>query len=243
MIRIIICDDDDAFLEKLRQGIETELNGMGIAARIHTYGRMDDIGQPILESCDIAFLDIDFTNSRYSGLDIARKLRAVRRDAVIIFVTNFIEYAPEGYEVQAFRYMLKLDAGSKLREYLRQAIIQLQSHCETLKIKVSGEIIDIPLRSILYMESQLHTVLIHVQKDPSEKSAKTYTCYAALADMEKQLEPQGFLRIQKSYLVNMAHLRRFQCREALLDNGTVLPVSAKSYAGQKQKYLYWKGMH
>lgn len=242
VIRVIICDDDEFFLEKLRNSIESALHGMNVSAKIHTYSRMEDIGQPILASCDIAFLDIDFAHTRYNGLDIARKLRAERKDAIIIFVTNFIEYAPEGYEVQAFRYVLKLDIESKLKDYLQQAVAQLQSVCETLKIKVNGEIIDIPLASILYIESQLRMVLIHVRKDSSGKSVKTYSCYATLSEMEKQLEPQGFLRIQKSYLVNMEHLRRFQCKEATLDNGMTLRVSEQNYAEQKQKYLFWKGM-
>lgn len=242
MIRILICDDDDIFLTKLQHAIEATLQNMDIVAKIHTYNSMEAIGQPILASCDIAFLDIDFAHTRYNGLDIARKLRMVRKDAIIIFVTNFIEYAPEGYEVQAFRYVLKLDVENKLNDYLEQALAQLRSVCETLKIKVNGEIIDIPLKAILFIESQLRMVLIHVQKDSSGKTIKKYSCYASLADMEKQLEPQGFLRIQKSYLVNMAHLQRFQCKEAMLDNGTMLPVSEKNYAEQKQKYMYWRGM-
>lgn len=241
VVRVIICDDDEIFLEKLRKAIDSVLQGMNVIAKIHTYSRMEDIGQPILASCDIAFLDIDFAHTRYNGLDIARKLRSERKDAIIIFVTNFIEYAPEGYEVQAFRYVLKLDVESKLKDYLQQAITQLQTVCETLKIMVNGEIIDIPLKSILYIESQLRQVLIHVQRDSSGRAIKKFSCYASLAEMEKQLEPQGFLRIQKSYLVNMAHLQRLQCREALLDNGTILPVSEKNYAELKQKYLYWKG--
>ena len=68
------------------------------------------------------------------------------------------------------------------------------------------------------------------------------TVFSFLEEMEKQLDHQGFLRIQKSYLVNMAHLQRFQCKEAMLDNGMILPVSEKSYAEQKKKYLYWRGM-
>lgn len=242
VIRVIICDDDEVFLDKLRKAIDAILLDMNITAKIHTYSCMEDIGQPILASCDIAFLDIDFAHTRYNGLDIARKLRSVRKDAIIIFVTNFIEYAPEGYEVQAFRYVLKLDVESKLKDYLQQAITQLQSVCETLKIKANGEIIDISLKSILYIESQLRQVLIHVQRDSTGKAIKKYSCYAALVEIEKQLEPHGFLRIQKSYLVNMAHLQRFQCKEAMLDNGTVLPVSEKNYAEQKRKYMYWRGL-
>ena len=242
VIRIILCDDDEIFLNKLKTAVESALQEMNEKAKIHTFNSLEDVGQPILASGDIAFLDIDFSNARYNGMEIARKLRSVRKDSIIIFVTNFIEYASEGYEIQAFRYVLKLDVESKLKDYLQQAIVQLRSVCETLKIKVNGEIIDIPLKSILYIESQLRMVLIHVQKDNTVKKIKKYSCYASLSELEKRLESQGFLRIQKSYLVNMAHLQRYQCKEAMLHNGLVLPVSEKNYAEQKKKYLFWKGM-
>ena len=63
----------------------------------------------------------------------------------------------------------------------------------------------------------------------------------SLSELEEQLEPKGFLRIHKSYLVNMAHLKKYQSQQAVLSDGTVLRVSARSYAAQKQKYLLWKG--
>lgn len=238
MIRILICDDDLLFLKNMKKHVETTLKQIGIAAKIHTFHSMEEIGAPILASCDIAFLDIDFEQVKYNGLDIAKKLRAVRKDASIIFVTNYIEYAPEGYEVQAFRYVLKKDLQDKLQEYLQLAVAQLNESGETLKIKINGEIIDIPLNSILYIEAQLRTVLIYVQK---KNNTKQYSCYAAISELERQLEQQGFLRIQKSYLVSMRHLKRFQCHEAELDNGIILKVSEKNYAEQKKKYLLWKG--
>ena len=75
----------------------------------------------------------------------------------------------------------------------------------------------------------------------SEQKQKEYTFYAALSDLEERLEPLGFLRIHKSYLVNMKHLKKFQCREATLDNGMTLRVGEKSYSENKQKFLLWKG--
>lgn len=75
---------------------------------------MERIPDSILSGCDIAFLDIDFEGKRYNGIDIARRIRSKRKDAVIIFVTNYIEYAPEGYEINAFRYVLKSEISRKL---------------------------------------------------------------------------------------------------------------------------------
>lgn len=233
MVRMLICEDDDGFREKLRSELESALASAGVRAKVHAHGSMEGIGEPILNGCDIAFLDIDFTGKDYNGLDIARKLRAARKDAVILFVTNFIEYAPEGYEVQAFRYVLKSEISRKLPEYLHLALEQLQAVRQTIKIQINGELIDIPLAEILYIESQQHMVTVYARK--------TYSYYASLSALERQLEPHGFLRIHKSYLVNMARLKKYQCKEAVLDDGTVLRVSEKSYGEQKKQYLLWKG--
>ena len=242
MIRILICDDDNAFSDKLQMQIEDLLDKKSLTANIHTYESMEKIGDPILRSCDIAFLDIDFANNDYSGLDIARKLRSMRSDAVIIFVTNYIEYAPEGYEVQAFRYSLKSDIFDKLENYLQLSITKLLSAREKFKIQVNGEIIDLPIEDILYVESQLHTVTLIVQKDKCGKRLKEYTCYASIGELEKQLTPLGFLRVHKSYLVNMRYIKKYQCREIQLTNNTVIRASVKNYREQKEKYLLWKGV-
>lgn len=232
MVRILLCDDDPRFLERL-QGVIAA--GLGVSATFHSFTGLEQISDPVLSRCDIAFLDIDFAGKRYNGIDIARKLRSFRKDAVIIFVTNYIEYAPEGYEVNAFRYVLKSDIREKLPQYLPEALAQLRSDRESLRIQVGGERMDIPLHQILYIESRQHTVIAHTPR-------KDYTWYAALSNLEQELESKGFLRIHKSYLVNMLYLRKFHSQGAELTDGTVLRVGEKNYTAQKKKYLFWKGM-
>jgi len=239
VIRVIICDDNEDFLAAMESRVTDCLKQLGISTKIHSYTGADKIGAPILASCDIAILDVDFNTPNYNGLDIARKLRSVREDAVIIFVTNYIEYAPDGYEVRAFRYVLKKNVPTKLGECIRQAVDHLNHNKEVFKIKVNGEVIDLDLKSILYIEAQLRMVIIYVLK---ERGLKRYECYASITELEQQLGVNGFLRVHKSFLVNMRHIKRYQCREVELDNGTFLKVSEKRYAEQKRKYLLWKGL-
>ena len=61
-----------------------------------------------------------------------------------------------------------------------------------------------------------------------------------LEDLENELESDGFLRIQKSYLVNMAHIKKLNYDKVVLSNGEELPVSQKRYAQIKIQYLGWK---
>lgn len=243
MLRVIICDDDYILLKKIEEQIRLIFDGSEIKVKIHAYSDIDQISPQILSSADIVLLDIDFPDSIHNGMDIARTLRESRKDSVIIFITNFIEYAPEGYEVQAFRYILKRDLDTELTPYIHQAIDQICTAKETMKIQVNGEIIDLLLDDILFWEVQQHNVTVHIKRDIYGKNIKTYNIYTSLSDLEQQLEPHGFLRIHKSYLVNMKHISKFQCREATLDNGLTLRVGEKSYAENKKKYLLWKGWH
>lgn len=241
--RVIICDDDPVFLGRMRILVEHIFASIRSDLIVHTFGCMQQIGTPILASCDIAILDIDFENNQYTGIDIARKLRQYRSNAVIIFVTNFVEYAPEGYEVQAFRYVLKSKIQEKLESYIRLGVEQLKSAKETFKIKINGEIIDLKLNDIIYFEAQQHSIIAYVAKDKLARTVKSYLFYSSLTDVEEQLEPQGFIRIHKSYVVNMRFIRKFRCREAILYNDMILRVGDKYYSEQKKKFLVWKGKH
>ncbi len=239
MHNILICDDDTAALGAIKETTDRILTELDQKAKIHAFSDLAAIHEQVLSCCDIALLDIDFDGAGYNGMDIARRMRSLRNDTVIIFVTNFIEYAPEGYEVQAFRYILKRNLESDLRAALSLALKQL--HQETLPIQVNGEIIRFPLDDILYLEVQQHNVTLVTQMMTPERKQREYCFYATLSDLEERLEPLGFLRIHKSYLVNMKHLKIFRCREAILDNGTTLRVGEKGYAEKKQKFLLWKG--
>lgn len=240
MIRIVLCDDSAPFLETLSIEIRQILRRNRIEGAIYSYEYTEDIPSYLLSNCDVFFLDIDFNEKQYTGIDLAKRIRKLRPDAVIVFVTNYIEYAPEGYEVQAFRYLLKSNIHSKLEQCLLQTISRLQTERETMQINISGEILSIPIADILYIESQGHLALVHVLKKGNQ-ALKVYRFYSSLANLEKQMAPQGFLRTQKSFLVNMRRIKKYQCNGAQLDNGQTLRVSEKNYAEQKRQYLLWKG--
>lgn len=114
MIRIVLCDDNASFLDSFRSEIRDILRRNQLEGNIHLYQYAEDIPEHLISSCNIFFLDIDFSGKTYTGIDLARKIREVNSDAIIVFVTNYIEYAPDGYEVHAFRYLLKSDIHTKL---------------------------------------------------------------------------------------------------------------------------------
>ena len=167
---------------------------------------------------DLIFLDIDMES--VNGIQLAAKFREVRKDSILIFVTNYGEYAAEGYEVNAFRFLPKLRLDEKLPDYFEKAVAACQAHARTLNLICDGE----------------ETSLAIDTDRPERKSRMT------MRKLEEMLANEGFLRIHSSYLVNMAYIERLLSSGVTLLDGKFLMVSQHNYPEIKKKYLEWKGL-
>lgn len=234
-MKIILCDDDSAFLETLNEQLQDVFRRLNKEVAVSMFSSPSALPADQMANCDMAFLDIDFDDGEQNGIDIASQLRRVNGQAMIFFVTNFIEYAPAGYEVRAFRYILKRDTRQVLERYILQAMEELTQGQERLCLLGRDEQQTIPLDAIRYLEVMDHSVSIYA-------NGQIHTLNAPLSALEDGLDSHGFLRVHKSYLVNMHFIRKFSSRECVLSDGTALPVSEKNYARQKQRYLLWKGL-
>ena len=233
MLNILICDDDPGFASALSQKIATLPDYSPRTMRIRCLSETGEILREDFSSCDILFLDIDM--GEVNGIDLARKMRRKRPDVMLIFVTNFLEFAPEGYEVNAFRYLAKAELDHRLPQYFSDALTLCHERQSEVDIICIGESVPIVVQSLVYVESIDHVQCIHlcgVSKD-------TLLTRMTMAQLEKLLVPHGFLRIHRSYLVNMAYLQQLQSTGAELTIGGSLPVGARSYRENKSKFIKW----
>ena len=98
-------------------------------------------------------------------------------------------------------------------------------------------IVWIPVNDILYLESHRRIIVMHLL----DEKRPAYQFYGNITELSKKIEPLGFLRIQKSYLVNMHYVEIFQYNKVQLRGGLCLAPSEKNYSELKQKYLHWRG--
>ena len=96
------------------------------------------------------------------------------------------------------------------------------------------------MQKILFIEAKGHTLEINMLSE-GRMDAQKYSCYSTLTKMETDLKDRGFLRIHKSYLVNMRHIKTLNCNELSLVDGTLLRVGSKNYSECKKQYLLWRG--
>ena len=242
MLRLLICDSDAQYSLDISAQVRSISEGMGLESVIYMYSCGEEIPCQHLKCCDIVFLEAAFPNSRIDGMTIARNIRRLGNTAIIIFITNNSDYACEGYEINVFRYILKDQVSYKLKSIAKMAIMQVLQDRPRIQIPQSGESVSILLDDILYIEAQSHTVVFHLVKTTYTKHRKV-VCYNKISLLEEQLNNQGFMRIHRSFLINMRHITKLQCDKVTLANGQELNVSEKNYRSLKKKYHAWKELN
>lgn len=234
MVHILVCDDDITFAQEMAKRIIALPTYSSKSMNIHCLTDVCAMNTDTISNYDILFLDIDLGEK--NGIDLARNMRKRNPEAILIFVTNFSEYAPEGYEVDAFRYLAKSDIDQKLPSYFSDALTVCRKRQRKVEIFCEGESIPLPVQALSYVESRGHEQCLHMVGWPREELYTRLT----MKQLEQLLFPQGFLRIHKQYLVNMAYLRSLQSTNAVLTGGKSLPVGARSYRENKQKFVKWQ---
>ena len=235
MLQIAICDDEQFYREKIKYLLEEYLQAKGMLYTLHLFLS----GEDFLEQCennvrfDIVFLDISM--EEVDGIQAAQRIRSFHSDTYIVFVTAFIDYALEGYKVNAVRYLMKDTLEIALEECMNAILQKMQVARVTFSF-LEGEK-RLYTDNILYVESRGHKSIFHYM----ESEMVSYQIYDKLDSVERNLEGYGFLRIHKSYLVNMKHIRKISNYIVSLDTGEKLHVPRLRFQAVKEGFVAYKG--
>ena len=131
---------------------------------------------------------------------------------------------------------MEIKIPKEVRDYHENIFFGLNTRQFICSVLAVGVAVGIKYQDILYMESRQRVMRLFTLTDTRSRGY----FYASMEDTEKQLAPVGFLRVQRSYLVNMAHIQKLNYDRVILTDGTELPVSQKMYASIKAKYLRWR---
>lgn len=189
---------------------------------------------------DMLFLDIQMP--KLNGFEV---LELVQHNPAVIFVTAFDEYALKAFEVHAVDYLLK----PFTRERFNQALALARERLSRKEVQPLTEVLatarnkDIPLERVLVRDGSKVYVIpvgkidyIEAQDDyiALKAEGKTHLKQQRLAELETLLEPRRFVRIHRSYILNIERLARIELyakdsRVAILKDGTQLQVSRAGY--------------
>src|SRR5690349_21573594 len=192
---------------------------------------------------DLIFLDVQMP--KLTGFDV---LELIGTEKPVIFVTAYDQYAMRAFEVHAVDYLLKPIGRDRFDAALERAKNRLgammpaphelaatarppQQFLERLVVKDGTKVTLIPVSKLDYAEAQDDYVALATQ---GKKHLKQQT----IAGLEAGLNPDSFVRIHRSYIVNLERVARIEpygkdSRLAILADGTRLPVSRAGYARLK----------
>ncbi|SHI75705.1 LytR/AlgR family response regulator transcription factor [Pseudobutyrivibrio xylanivorans] len=167
---------------------------------------------------DIILLDIQMKH--LDGMAAAEKIRKIDSDVIIIFITSTVQYAVQGYAVDALGYVLKPVPFTQFEQLFDKATSRVKAKQQHVYIKVSVDDKQIKLDcdDVLYIESQRNNVIIHCEE-------ADYTTAGPLKKFEEMLSPHGFSKCHNAYIVNLSCVDAIQKEEVLLKYGITLPIS------------------
>jgi two-component system, LytTR family, response regulator LytT len=232
IIKCIAIDDEPLALNKMSNYIaETpflELNG----AFRSGFEALDLLSKT---NVDLMFVDINMPD--INGLDFFKSLQ---NKPQIIFTTAFSEYAFEGFKVNALDYLLKpigysdfLKAANKARNYFETISHhsgKRNDEKEFLFVKSEYRIVKISLNDIIYIEGMREYVRIHLS------NGKSLMPLLSLRSLEEELPSDKFMRVHRSYIVNLGKISTVEHNRIIFDGKVYIPVS-EQYKDFFQKYL------
>lgn len=185
----------------------------------------------VREEFDLILMDIEMP--KMDGFDTIKEYRKWSNRGILLILTTHTEMSRKGYQVDAFRYIDKLQMREELKEAFASAQLRLQSEKRvSLSIKNVGEI-EIPLKKIIYFEVELRALKLHTDTD-------VFVCVEQISKMEKRLKEDGFFMPHRSCLLNFQWVQSFTNDEIIMKNGDKLNLSRRKYKEWKTTYLEWK---
>lgn len=235
MLQIAICDDEQFYREKIQSLVAEYLDNHDLTFQLHLFSSGRAFLSQIENSVkyDIVFMDISM--DAIDGIHTAMQMRTYHSGTFLVLVTAFIDYVLEGYKVNAMRYLLKDTLDASFAECM-DAILQKMKTARITFSFTDGER-KLHTDNILYVESQRHKSIFFYM----DAELETYEIYRKLDTIEQELSGCGFLRIHKSYLVNMKHIRKICNYTVFLDTGTQLPVPRLRFQDVREAFVMYKG--
>lgn len=218
--RFAICDDDQDYARYLEGLAAAWAQGAGTALEVELFPSAQAFLFRWEERRDFDVLLLDIEMDGMDGVELARAVRRENDDVQIVFVTGYTDYIAQGYEVSALHYLTKPVNEEKLLQVLTRAVGRLRRNEKALTLVLPNQTVRLPLSQVRYLEVVHNYVTVHAGRD--------YAVKRPLSELEKELDGR-FFRAGRSYILNLAFVRRASRTEAELTTGERIPLPRGQY--------------
>ena len=241
-LRVVIVDDEEPARIALRSALESLDDATVVAECAHGFDAVKTIADV---KPDVVLLDVQMP--KLDGFEV---MELIGPDVPVVFVTAYDEFAIRAFEVHAVDYLLKpvaperlATALSRVRERarpsapmpvaaLRASMRKPGEYLERVVIRDGAHVHVVPVDKIDYVEAQDDYVAFRT-------GGRLLLKEQTMTDVEALLDPRRFVRVHRSYVLNVERLSRVELyardsRIAILADGSKLPVSRSGYQRLQQ---------
>lgn len=195
-------EDESETREEIRRMIKHYSEKRGVVLDVSYFPDASSFFQDGRSDFDVIFLDIQMPGM--NGMEAARLIRAQNENVLLVFVTNMVQYAVEGYEVHAYDFILKPLTFESFSMKLDRILNKLNHTSDDAFLTLSSKGCDrrVRIADILYVEVSNHDLIFYLL-------GQTFRIRGTMKETEQQLERHHFVRCNSCYLVNLRHVRQF----------------------------------
>lgn len=230
LLDIAVCDDDESDRNSLVSHLTDVCAGLGLLTQIDTFTSGEHfLSAGIAKNYDIVFMDIYLND--INGINVVRTAQMSRpQTSHFVFTTISSEHAIEAFNLNASHYLIKPLKREKVREAVKRCISSCPAkNKKILDIKTGRKQISIPMEDISYIEVTNTRCTIHTEDH-------SFQTYISLNTLFTLLDEELFLRVQKSFVVNMAFIDSFFYDHIVLKDGTEISISRNKRTELKKQY-------
>ncbi|MGX8177818.1 LytR/AlgR family response regulator transcription factor [Exiguobacterium artemiae] len=199
-MRTILIEDEPLARDELRYHVVRA--GLEVIAETGHVGEAEQFVRTLQP--DLVFLDVELTDG--SGLDVAKRLQSMPHPPAILFVTAYDAHALEAFELNAYDYILKPYDPSRIvraiEKIMRKPVLKTP-RIERLAVESGDQLKLLSPREVDYIVAENGKTKIVTRSD-------AYSSNDTLQELEKKLVDHRFLRVHRSYLVNLAAIEAIE---------------------------------
>ena len=234
ILKIAAVDDDEEMLRKIRKNIIQAFKRVNIVVTTYNQPRwlIYDMQESVIH--DIYFIDIIMPD--INGIELAQKVREKSKEAYIVFLTAYPNYALRSYAytIKAYQYILKNEMERTLVSVLQEILLDiniLQEKYYIIKNRIRLEKVKISDITYIYKEGKN---AIFVTSNGNYKDRKS------LGKVFSELSSNDLMFVERGAIVNLAHVKTVIKHDVIMDNNVVIPISRVNVSKVKQAIAeYW----
>lgn len=230
-MRIALCDDNKEFQNKLYDKLCA--SKLLPEPKFYKFNSAEDLIKSIKTSNFFSIIFLDIEMEGINGIKAAKMIKEKSPKTVIVFVTNYGEYAIDAFDCDACGYLLKEFSDEKLESLLKKVVKKVKTTKKYICLDSENELVTLSPDDIYYIEYNRRYCTYYTDSE-------NYTVKKNISDALSELKDYGFCQVYQCFIVNFAKIQAILKEDVVLTNNVKVQISRYRKAQILKEYLHYR---